>query len=238
MRHKDGHYVHILARAFYSAGQTGAVRRLVGTHVDISERKRAEAELIETHRKLLDVSRNAGMAEVATSVLHNVGNVLNSVNVSANLLSARVRNTPVADLSRVVALLCEQGANLGAFFTSDPRGPKVPEFLAQLADKFARQQEAQLQEVASLQKNVEHIKDIVAMQQSYAKVSGLIENLSPVELLEDALRMNADSFRKHGLELVRELAADLPRVCVDKHKVLQILVNLLRNAKHACDEGS
>ena len=204
---------------------------------DISERKRAEAELARAQQELLNVSRQAGMAEIATGVLHNVGNVLNSVNVSANLVSDQVRKTPVADLSRVVALLREQGANLGAFFTSDPRGPKVAEFLAQVAEKFTRQQESQLTEVAALQKNIEHIKDIVAMQQSYAKVSGLTENLSPVELIEDALRMNAGSFQKHEVELVRELPADLPRVCVDKHKVLQILVNLLRNAKHACDDA-
>jgi PAS domain S-box-containing protein len=204
---------------------------------DISARKQNELALAQAQKELLDASRQAGMAEIATGVLHNVGNVLNSVNVSANLLSDRVRKTPVADLERVVALLREQGANLGPFFTSDPRGPKVPDFLAQLSDKFTRQQESQLTEVAALQKNVEHIKDIVSMQQSYATVSGLTENFSAVELIEDALRMNAGSFQKHELELVRELPADLPRVCVDKHKVLQILVNLLRNAKHACDDA-
>ena len=217
-------------------GAEGA-RRIVIAHENITERKQAEDKMAELSRQLIATSRQAGMAEIATGVLHNVGNVLNSVNVSANLLGDQVRKAPVADLGRVVTLLREQGANLGAFFTSDPRGPKVPDFLAQLADKFTRQQENQLKEVAALQKNIEHIKDIVAMQQSYAKVSGLTESLSAVELIEDALRMNAGSFQKHEVELVREMAADLPQVCVDKHKVLQILVNLLRNAKHACDDA-
>ena len=216
---------------------TGTERVFLAVINDNSERKRAEAELAEAQRESLDASRQAGMAEVATGVLHNVGNALNSVNVSANLVSDQVRRAPVADLGRVVALLREQGANLGTFFTNDPRGPKVAEFLAQVAEKFTRQQESQLIEVAALQKNIEHIKDIVAMQQSYAKVSGLMENLSPVELIEDAVGMNSGSFEKHEVELVRELAADLPQVCVDKHKVLQILVNLLRNAKHACDDA-
>ena len=216
-------------------GEEGA-RCIVVAHENITQRKQAEEKMLELSSQLIATSRQAGMAEIATGVLHNVGNVLNSVNVSANLLSDQVRKSPVADLGRVVALLREQGANLGAFFASDPRGPKVTNFLAELADKFTRQQESQLGEVAALQKNIEHIKEIVAMQQSYAKVSGLTENLSPVELIEDALRMNAGSFQKHEVELVRELPADLPRVCVDKHKVLQILVNLLRNAKHACDD--
>ncbi len=221
----------------YVTPLSGRGEGAVVSHLDITGRKRIEAEAAEMNQQLIATSRQAGMAEIATGVLHNVGNVLNSVNVSANLVSDQVRKTPVADLGRVVALLREQGANLGTFFTSDPRGPKVPDFLAQLADKFTRQQESQLNEVAALQKNIEHIKDIVAMQQSYAKVSGLTESLSPAELIEDALRMNAGSFQKHEVELARELAADLPQVCVDKHKVLQILVNLLRNAKHACDDA-
>ena len=188
--------------------------------------------------QLREASRQAGIAEIVTGVLHNVGNVLNSVNVSANLVSEQVRKSPAADLSRVVALLREQGSNLGEFFTNDPRGPKVPDFLAQLADTYTRQQKAQLEEVASLQKNVEHIKDIVAMQQSYAKVSGVTDNLSPAELIQDALRMNAGSFQKHRIELVLELPASLPTVRVEKHKVLQILVNLLRNAEHACIDAN
>ena len=238
MRHREGHWVWIQGRGkVVEWDAAGAPLRMTGTHMDITARKCSEVALAKAHRELLETSRMAGKAEVATSVLHNVGNVLNSVNVSAHLVSDQVRKTPVADLGRVVALLREQGANLGAFFTSDPRGPKVADFLAQLAEKFTRQQESQLTEVAALQKNIEHIKDIVAMQQSYAKVSGLTENLSPVELIEDALRMNAGSFQKHEVELVRELPADLPRVCVDKHKVLQILVNLLRNAKHACEDA-
>jgi signal transduction histidine kinase len=215
----------------------GAITAHLAVTGEITARKRAEAELSGAQKELQASSRQAGMAEIATGVLHNVGNVLNSVNVSANLLSDRVRKTPVADLGRVVALLREQGANLGAFFTSDPRGPKVAHFLAELADKFTQQQESQLTEVAALQKNVEHIKEIVAMQQRYATVSGLTESLSPVELIEDALRMNAGAFEKHELEVVRDLPADLPCVSVDKHKVLQILVNLLRNAKHACDDS-
>ena len=233
----SGEVRHIEANALVLRAGDGSPTRMIGINRDITARKQSEAELAEAYRELIKTSRMAGMAEVATSVLHNVGNVLNSVNISANLLADRVRKTPVAELGRVVGLLHEQGANLGAFFTSDPRGPKVPEFLAQLADRFTRQQAAQLQEVAALQKNVEHIKEIVAMQQSYATVTGLSESISPAELIEDALRMNDGSFQKHEIELVREVAADLPLICVDKHKVLQILVNFLRNARHACEEA-
>jgi C4-dicarboxylate-specific signal transduction histidine kinase len=71
------------------------------------------------------------------------------------------------------------------------------------------------------------------MQQNYAKVSGAYEFLSAAELIEDALRINSAAFDRHGIELIREFESNLPAVFVDRHKVLQILINVLRNAKHA-----
>ncbi len=234
-RHKGMRTVHVTKVPVFN--DAGEATFLLGIAEDITEQNEADAKLSELNRRLHDTSRRAGMAEVATGVLHNVGNVLTSVNVSANLLADQVRKAPVADLGRVVALLREQGANLGEFFANDPRGPKVPGFLAQLAETFNRQQARQLEEVAALRNNIEHIKDIVAMQQSFAKVSGLTEDLNPAGLVDDAVRLNAGSFQKHEVEVVRELDAGLPPVRVDKHQVLQILVNLLSNAKHACNEA-
>ncbi|MEO6742693.1 MAG: ATP-binding protein, partial [Chthoniobacteraceae bacterium] len=204
---------------------------------EIAARIKAEAALEVEHRERLEISHRAGMAEVATSVLHNVGNVLNSVNVSATMLADLIRDTPVNDLVRVVALLQQQGANLAAFFADDPRAPDVIGFLAELSATFTRQQETQRAEVASLQQNIEHIKDIVAMQQSCARVSGVVENLDVAELVDDTLRLNAVSFSRHEVAVVREFAPDLPPVATERHKVLQILVNLLLNAEAACIES-
>jgi C4-dicarboxylate-specific signal transduction histidine kinase len=85
-----------------------------------------------------------------------------------------------------------------------------------------------------LRKNIEHIKDIVAMQQSYATVAGVTESIKASELVEDALRLNAGALTRHDVQVVRQYDAD-PTLEVDKHKALQILVNLIRNAKYACD---
>ncbi len=205
----------------------------VVTISDITERTSSEAELARAHRDLVDVSRHAGRAEVATGVLHNVGNVLNSVNVAATCVADGVRQSKLRSLPRAVALLREHEQDLGAFFSRDPRGARFPEYLAQLASQFASEQSTTLTEVARLQTNIEHIKDIVAAQQSYAKVSGLAEKLDVAGLVEDTLRMSAESLTTHRVQVVREFAP-VPPVIVDKHKVLQILVNLVGNAKHAC----
>ncbi|HEV3272746.1 MAG TPA: CHASE sensor domain-containing protein [Candidatus Methylacidiphilales bacterium] len=203
---------------------------------DITERKRSESELEQAHKQLMDTSRQAGMAEVATSVLHNVGNVLNSVNVSSTLVSNQVRKSKVANLPKVVALLNEHAADLGVFLTNDPKGKQLPGYLGQLAEHLVGEQTTVLKELQLLHENIEHIKDIVVMQQSYARISGVVETVKITDLIEDALRLNLGALQRHGVEVVREYE-DMPSMDVEKHKILQILVNLVRNAKYACDES-
>jgi PAS domain S-box-containing protein len=235
-RHPEGKIVWAsLTRRMFTDPATGA-KQSISTLVDITERKNAEVTLAETHKQLLDISRQAGMAEVATGVLHNVGNVLNSVNVSATLVIDRVRESKAAKFTRVSAILREQMADLPRFLTTDPKGQRIPGYLITLADQMEVERKAVIAELENLRKNVEHIKEIVSMQQSYAKVSGVFETVAVSELVEDALRINAGALSRHGLEIVRQFEADLP-VTVERHKVLQILVNLIRNAKHACDDS-
>jgi PAS domain S-box-containing protein len=217
-------------------GETGKPAYLLGISEDITERKRAEAELEKAHKDLVEVSRRAGMAEVATGVLHNVGNVLNSVNVSSICVADNLRKSKGANLSRVAALLLEHETDLGAFITQDHKGKHLPAYLTELAGHLAGERAAALEELALLQRNIEHIKDIVAMQQSYAKISGVTETVQVSDLVEDALRMNASSLVRHDVEAIREFE-EVPPITVEKQKVLQILVNLIRNAKQACDEA-
>jgi PAS domain S-box-containing protein len=208
----------------------------VVTFRDITARKQAEADLKQAHQELLKASRLAGRAEVATGVLHNVGNVLNSVNVSAGLVTDRLKKSKAAKLAKVAALLREHAPDLGAFLASDPKGKQVAPYLEQLAQHLVDEEQFILKELELLRANVEHIKVIVAMQQNYAKVSGVIESVHLSELVEDALRINEVALARHQVRVVREFAP-APPVSVDKHKVLQVLINLLRNAKYACDDS-
>ena len=197
--------------------------------------ERAYVELEQTHTQLLEASRQRGMAEVATSVLHNVGNVLNSVNVSASLVVESVKSPGAASMAKVAALLREHALDLGSYLASDPKGRHIPALLEQLAGDWLGQQQVVVKELESLRANIEHIKEIVAMQQSHAKILGSPEIVNVSDLVEDSLRMNAASLIEHEVRVVREFEK-VPPISVEKHKVLQILVNLVRNAKQACDE--
>ncbi|MFL6590335.1 MAG: sensor histidine kinase, partial [Chthoniobacterales bacterium] len=202
---------------------------------EIADRQRAEQQLAEAHRQLVETSRQAGMAEVATGVLHNVGNVLNSVNVSATLVSDRVRDSKADNLLKAATLLREHAEHLEEFFAHDPRAKLLLEYLPNLGTHLNEERTEMLNELQLLTKNLDHIKDIVAMQQSYARVAGVVEPISLVSLAEDALQMNAAALVRHRVHVLRKYG-DVPPVAVDKHKVLQILVNLVRNAKYAMEE--
>ncbi len=199
----------------------------------VAERTR---ELEEVHFKLLDASRRSGMAEIATNVLHNVGNILNSVNISASLVVDRVKKSKTASLAKVAGLLGEHTHDLGTFFTSDPKGRQLPAYLDQLVKFIAVEHESTVSELESLQANIDHIKKIVTMQQSYAQVSGVKEIVNLVDLVEESLRINLGSLKRHGIMIIREYK-EVTLMNVEKHKIIQILVNLIRNAEIACNDS-
>ena len=197
---------------------------------------RMVARVAESRSQLIDRSFHAGKAEVATNVLHNVGNILNSVNISASLVAERVRHSKASSVTRIASLLLEQGSLAGQFITDDERGRRVPEYLAALGEQLLTDQRVALEEIACLQENLEHIKDTVAMQQKFARLCGVTEVVPVADLVEDGVRLNAGAFEHHGVTLRREFS-DVPPITVDRQKVLQILVNLIRNAKYACDDS-
>lgn len=204
---------------------------------EIAARREAEAALEQAHRERLELSRQAGMAEVATNVLHNVGNVLNSVSVSAEIVTGKLRRPRSASLERVAELLREHAHDLPGFLTRDPQGRELPAYLLKVVENLAEPQRGILEELESLRKNIGHIKGIVTMQQTFARSIRMIEPLMVEELIEDAIRINTAGFTRHDVNLVREIAP-VPPLLSDRHKVLQILVNLLSNAKYALTDAA
>ena len=235
--HWDGRVTWSLSTKMPWHDKDGQLIGTFGISKDITPMKEAEASVELAHRQLVIASRQAGMAEVATGVLHNVGNVLNSVNVSVSLLAEKLRHSRISGVEKVAALLRDHSTDLAEFISHDRRGQQLPLYLNQLAERLLGEQTALLQEVGCLAKNVEHIKTIVAMQQSYARPAGVAETVQPTELVEDALRINSGALVRGQVQVRREYAPELPALTIDKHKVLQILVNLVSNAGHACAQS-
>src|SRR5581483_2625550 len=232
---KDGGEAWALTTKLPLRNKQGEIIGTFGISKDITSLKQAEAKLEAMTKQLVESSRMAGMAEVATSVLHNVGNVLNSVNISVQVISDKIRESKAAGLAKAVALMREHAIDLSHFLAEDPKGKQLPGYLVGVAERLTEEQAVILRELSELRNNVEHINEIVAMQQAYARVAGVQEALAPRDLVEDSLRLNAGAVARHNVHVIRDFAP-APRVLVDRHKVLQILVNLIRNAKYALDE--
>ena len=190
--------------------------------------------LKRTHAELVEASRLAGLAEMATGVLHNIGNALNSVTTAVGVTAAQLQKSRMVNVQKTARLLAEHRADLAHFLQNDPRGQQVVGYLEQLGAHLLAEQETLRRDLEDLQLKVDHINQIVAAQQSYAQHSGLIETMEPAELFDHALRLSEASLLRHRVAVRREFQS-VPPVHGMRQKILQILVNLIRNAKEAMD---
>jgi signal transduction histidine kinase len=225
-------FVAILAVIMFASSMI-----VVVTRAELDKRLAAEQAKEKLQQQLLVASRQAGMAEVATGVLHNVGNVLNSVNVSAGLLTDKIAKSKVTSLNKATAMIQENRAKVGEFLTIDPRGRLLPDYLVQLGGMLSAEQDAMAKELSLLTASVDHIKQIIAAQQSFAKNVDTSETFDVAAVFEDAVRLNMMSLERHRIEIVRRFGR-CGAVTADRHRVLQILVNLMSNAKQALDRNT
>jgi len=196
------------------------------------ERRKATVEREHLTQQLVESSRRLGMAEVATDVLHNIGNVLNSLNVSAGLIAQHVRDMPIQDVNRTSALLEAHHNDLGTFLTQDSKGQRIPAFLMQLGSHLRDQHAQTCNDLDTLISQIDHVKGIIAAQQDVARTSTIHEPVLLKDLVETALKIHAPGFDKYHIAITRDYV-DLPQVITDKQQVLHIVANLIRNAKEA-----
>jgi NO-binding membrane sensor protein with MHYT domain/two-component sensor histidine kinase len=225
-----GHAVHLEAHARIFCDAAGKPERILGVSWDVTDQVQQEERKRDLQSQLRDASRDAGMAEVATGVLHNVGNVLNSLGVSASLMQSQLRDSRVGNVQKVASLMSEQGAGLGQFLASDERGKQMPDYLAQLGENLRAENQRLQTEAAAIASHVGHIRNIVAAQQTYARRGGVTEAIDIAELLDSAVAIHFADVS--DVTIRREYEPQAP-LTIDRHKLIQILANLLSNARHA-----
>jgi len=189
-------------------------------------------QLRDTQARLVEASRQAGRADVATAVLHSVGNLLNSVNVSAALALDRLARSRLHGLPKVMGLITQHRGRLDEFIDRDPRGQKLPEYCTQLAEAVERDNGAAHAEIDSLTKKIDLIKAVIEVQQEHARPTGVLETVEVTALFEGALEVHAAACARDAIEVAHRIA-DLPPPTLDRYKVLQILSVLLANARDA-----
>ena len=227
--------IHLQAHARIFCNERGELSRLLGVSWDVTDHVLQEDRRQELQLQLHDASRQAGMAEVATGVLHSVGNVLNSLGVSASLVQSGLRDSRAGNVQRIAAMLTEQGNQVGKFIEGDERGQQIPSYLAQLGEHLVTENKTLQREAQGIVVHVEHICKIVAAQQTYARRGGVSESVDLAELLDNAIALNFGAGFGTGVHISRRYDA-VPALTLDRHKLIQILGNFLSNARHALQD--
>ncbi len=234
-----------LGRCAFNAKRLDAVMLIAGQlavsltnaqmYETLEQRVRSRTrELEATQAQLVATARRAGMAEIANNVLHNVGNILNSINVSAGVVSNTIRNSRVEGLARAVALINANARDLANFMTEDVRGKALIAYLNDVVSALRAERQEALDDLGRLVRSVEHISYVIATQQSHAGPSSVVEIVQPKEVLEEALRLRADAVAGMGLAVERRYE-EVPSMALDRQRLLQILVNLIGNAAQAME---
>ncbi|MBS0271849.1 MAG: PAS domain-containing protein [Proteobacteria bacterium] len=226
-------WFHVMFQSFLKDG----AHILRGISLDITERKKTEQEITSLHNQLILASRLAGMADVASSLLHNVGNVLNSATVSVDFLKEFIGQSKIKEVDAITLLLQENLSRLPEYIATDPQGKFVPEFIIVLLQKIKEEYTLISKEVDNLSKHITHVNDIIVSQNDISRASGMRENIFLPEAIDTALEMTDFAFEEHNIHIMKNYQKT-PFVLTDKVKLLQILVNLIRNAKDALMENS
>lgn len=189
-------------------------------------------EMQELNKKLVTAARMTGMAEVATSVLHNIGNVLNSLNVSLSILKEKMQISKAANLRKIAKMLEDNKNNLDNFLTNDEKGRYLIKYIKKLSLHLEEENRSYIKELKVLENNIEHIKKIVAQQQNISGKKNFMELFSLIDVIEEALNVIMTSIAKHNILIIKKYDSQ-KQIFADKIKVHQILINLINNAKDA-----
>jgi signal transduction histidine kinase len=226
----DGTIRHLQSIASSTEEHNGSYDCMAGITLDVTDRVFAQQREYGLQQKLRESSHQAGMAEIATDVLHSVGNVVNSLGVSYATLRRDLKALRLEQLQQAASLILANRATLAGFLTEDARGRHLPDYLPALSAQFSSQVQAMQSELEATDKLLEHLRDIVSAQQVRAQVGGHREPVDLKELLD--ITLIAQELELSHVQVLRNYE-DVPRVTTDRHKLLLILVNLLNNARDA-----
>lgn len=198
----------------------------------IERLQNANLELTVMQQELVETAHKAGMADVATGTLHNVGNVLNSINTSLALIRDVLRNSPLDDFKQANSLLRSHAGDLKDFIVNDPKGEKLLQFYFKLEVPFTELHQQIFYHLNRLMDRINLVNEIIIAQQNYASNLPTLERIDLVNVVEDALKMQSVVLDKYQIKIIRNFKT-IPQILAQKNKLLHILINLFNNAKDA-----
>ncbi|MEO5970686.1 MAG: ATP-binding protein [Bdellovibrionia bacterium] len=192
-------------------------------------------QLRAVQQSALENAHMAGMAEIATGVLHNIGNTINTVNIANEVLIESINASEISTIIQASNIMSGHRDNLLEFITHDPKGILLLNLFMEAGKVFEQEQKSLLREALALQQGLTVVKEAIAMQQDYAGTGLHQEEIQIPSFLEDVLRLEAASFDHHKVEVRKDLS-DTGPVVIQKNKLLNVVINLFRNAREAMED--
>lgn len=232
IRHRDGREIWFLVRGSVVCDEQGQVTGFSGSSTDITQRKLAELELEKARKEALARAHKIGKAEFATTVLHNIGNVLSSVNVASSNMREIVNRSKLTNLTSGFQMIQENIGNLADFLTSDQRGQMLPDYLTKACDMMVKDLEELKTSAYSITNKIGLMRDIIETQQSLAKSEERLQNRPIPDLIEEALTIQSESLKRYQVKVKRAYKTEV-KVTVPVARFLHVLINLFKNASEA-----
>ncbi len=246
-RQKDGSELWGIVSTNPIFDADGAVTSGFEMIMDITERKQAEEELARhrdhleelvkerteelerTHKELVEKAHKAGMADIATGIVHNVGNVLNSVKTSVQVIDNILKESLIINFKRANDLLRENMDTLEEFLINNSKGKMLMEYYLRIEEGLSKEH-FQIEELTNrLIRMVDAIADIISAQQNYTNVDFLVEKSSLDKTVDDALTMMIQLITNQQV-IVKRIYNKIPQVEIQKIKLLHTIINIIKNA--------
>ncbi len=187
------------------------------------------------YKNLLEQAYREGMADIAADILHNIGNILNSVNVSVHMMEESVKSPAIDDIIMAGRLLDENMQKLSEFICNDPKGKKLMNFFIKLGVSAERMENQLRYNLDRIKGKIDAINEAISAQQSYTGSDANLEEHPLVPILEDALKLNQDTFDKSGISVAREYRNSF-KAQIHRAKLFYVIFNIIANAREAMNE--
>ncbi len=209
----------------------GEIVGIIGLGRDITDSKNYRDEI---HNQAIQIAHESGKAELATNVLHNVGNVLNSINVSVSEQVRHLGDSKLSNLSKAVDLLLANKQDLNHFIATNNKGKVLLEYLSKLAHQLEDEQENLRTETKAITEKLEVIKNILEIQQSYAQSLDLLDTVNFYKVVESAYAIQRKNLESQFIKFNNKIPNNL-EIRANKSKVIHVFINLIKNAAEAME---
>ena len=194
------------------------------------ERKNVAIELERTQADLIETAHKAGMADIAISVLHNVGNVLNSVICSSSIIESAIKNSSISDLLKANKLLKEHKNDFETFIRNNPKGKKLLEYYLILGDKLQNEKKSIEQELARIIEKARIIERIVKNQQELTYSASLIVSVDLAQVIDETLNIKKNTLQKNDIQIVKSVSNNNIKILGTRAKIIFIFTQIIDNA--------